>query len=144
MRHSKTFRKFSRTPAHRRALLRNLATSFFEHGSITTTIHKAKDLRRVVEPLITLAGEDDLHRRRKAYSYLQSKEVVQKLFTEIGPKYKQRTGGYTRVLRTIVRPGDAAEMAIIQLVTDEAPKPQPKKTSKKANKAEIQDAEVVE
>ncbi|MCL4136036.1 UNVERIFIED_CONTAM: hypothetical protein GTU68_059283 [Idotea baltica] len=148
MRHKKAFRKFSRTPAHRRSMFRNLATSLLEHGSIITTVHKAKDLRRVVEPFITLGGEDTLHNRRKAYSFLKSKEVVQKLFNEIGPKFKERPGGYTRVVRTMTRPGDAAEMAVIQLVEEELalkPKKEKAKTEKKpvAKKAKAE-KEVVE
>lgn len=149
MRHKKAFRKFSRTPAHRRAMFRNLATSLLEHGSIITTVHKAKDLRRVVEPFITLGGEDTLHNRRKAYSFLKSKEVVQKLFNEIGPKFKERPGGYTRVVRTISRPGDAAEMAVIQLVQDELalnPKAKTDQNSevKKAKKEVVEEVSVSE
>lgn len=90
MRHQKSLRKFGRTPAHRRAMFRNLATSLLEHERCETTVEKAKDLRRVVEKLITLAGEDTLHRRRRAYSYLQRKDVVHKLFAEIGPRYRER------------------------------------------------------
>lgn len=135
MRHKKAFRKFSRTPAHRRAMFRNMATSFLEQETITTTVHKAKDLKKVVEPLITLAGTDNLHRRRKAYSYLKCKKVVQKLFTEIGPSFKERPGGYTRVVRVGNRPGDAAEMAVIQLVKDEL-KLNPKKKEKVEAKKE--------
>ena len=119
MRHQKALRKFSRTPAHRRALFRNLATSLLLHEKIETTLAKAKDLRRVAEKLITLGGEDTLHRRRQAYSYLQSKSVVHKLFAEIGPRYKARPGGYTRVVRTGNRAGDAAAMAVIELVQEE-------------------------
>lgn len=120
MRHQKSLRKFGRTPAHRRAMFRNLATSLLEHERCETTVEKAKDLRRVVEKLITLAGEDTLHRRRRAYSYLQRKDVVHKLFAEIGPRYRERPGGYTRVVRTRYRAGDSAEMAIIELVGDSA------------------------
>lgn len=119
MRHSKTFRKFSRTPAHRQAMFRNMATELLRHESFETTIWKAKDLRGVVERLITLAKEDNLHRRRQAYGYLQDKTVVHKLFTELGPRFNSRPGGYTRVLRTKRRAGDAAEMAVIQLVSQE-------------------------
>lgn len=144
MKHSVNFRKFSRTPSHRRSMFRNLATSLLEHGRLETTVPKAKDLRRVAEKLITLAGEDTLHRRRRAYQVLKSKAVVHKLFAEIGPQFKLRPGGYTRVLRTRRRPGDAAEMAIIELVREEySPKPQrePKRSSKKpeAKKPKAQD-----
>ena len=118
MRHLKSFRKFSRTPAHRRALFRSLATALLRDERCETTVEKAKDLRSVVEKLITGARTDTLHSRRQAYSYLLSKEVVHKLFAEIAPRYAERAGGYTRVLRTSHRHGDAAEMAIIELVRD--------------------------
>ena len=127
MRHLNAFRKFSRTAAHRRAMFRNMATSLFLHGKIETTVQKAKDLRRISEKLITLAREDTVHRRRQAYSYLQSKAVVHTLFAEIGPRYKGRPGGYTRIVRTGTRSGDAASMAIIALV-EEAYKPKEKKS----------------
>jgi large subunit ribosomal protein L17 len=120
MRHGKVLRKFGRTPSHRRAMFRNLATSLLLNEKCETTVHKAKDLRRVVEKLITLAGTDSLHRRRKALGYIQKKAVVHKLFTELGPRYKARPGGYTRVLRTRRREGDAAEMAVIELIQEEA------------------------
>ena len=116
MRHLKSFRKFSRTPAHRRALFRSLATSLLREERCVTTIEKAKDLRSVVEKLITNARTDSVHARRQAYAYLLSKEVVHKLFAEIAPRYAERPGGYTRVLKTGNRHGDAAEMAIIELV----------------------------
>lgn len=118
MRHYKAFRKFGRNTAHRRALLRNLATALLEHGRIKTTEQKAKDLRGVVEKYITLAKVDNLHNRRLAHSYLMDKEVVRKLFLEIAPKYVDRDGGYTRVLKLGRRAGDAAEMAYIDLVTE--------------------------
>ncbi|MGA1191563.1 MAG: 50S ribosomal protein L17 [Bdellovibrionota bacterium] len=119
MRHGKVLRKFGRAPSHRKAMLKNLASSLIKHERIETTLAKAKDLRRVSEKLITLAKEDSLHRRRQAYSYLPEKGVVHKLFAEIGPKFKQRPGGYTRILKTARRAGDAAEMAIIELVQEE-------------------------
>ena len=116
MRHANVFRRFSRTAAHRRSLFRNLATALLDHEKIETTVEKAKDLKRVLEELVTLAGTDSLARRRQAYGYLKDDLVVQKLFTEIGPRFKSRPGGYTRVIRTRVRPGDAADMAIIEFV----------------------------
>lgn len=116
MRHGKSLRKFSRTWSHRKALLRNLATSFFKHEKFETTVEKAKELRPLVEKLITLGRNDTLAARRQAYSYLMDKAVVHKLFTDIGPRSSGRNGGYTRVVRTRVRPGDAAELAIIALV----------------------------
>ena len=115
-------------------MFRNLATSLFEHGKIETTVAKAKDLRRVVEKLITVAGEDTLHRRRQAYGYITSKPVVHKLFAEIGPQFKTRPGGYTRVVRTRRRAGDAAEMAVIELVQEEY-KPAKKKGRRGSGKA---------
>lgn len=116
MRHGKALRQLSRNTSHRRALLRNMATSFFEVESFETTLPKAKELRPIVERLITLGKNDTLSSRRQAYSYLLSKAVVAKLFTDIGPRCSARNGGYTRIVRTRVRPGDAAEMAIIELV----------------------------
>lgn len=116
MRHGKTLRKLSRNASHRRALLRNLATSFIKHERFETTIQKAKELRPVVEKLITLGKNDTLDARRQAYSYLTSKAVVHKLFAEVGPRCKERNGGYTRIVRTRVRHGDAAELAVIELV----------------------------
>ncbi len=116
MRHNNARRKFNRTPAHRKALFRNLATQLIKHEKIETTVEKAKDLRGVVERLITLAKVDNLHNKRQAFSYLEEKEAVRKLFADIAPKYKERPGGYTRVTKTRVRPGDAAELAYIELV----------------------------
>ncbi len=121
MRHGKGLRNLSRTSSHRRALLRNMATSFLQVERFETTVPKAKELRPVVERLITLGKSDTLASRRQAYSYLLNKAVVHKLFTEIGPRCSARNGGYTRIVRTRVRPGDAAELAIIELV-DQAPK----------------------
>lgn len=141
MRHQNNFRKFSRNASHRRAMLRNMATSFFLHEKIETTLPKAKDLRRVVEKMITDAFEDTVHRRRFAYGYLMDKTVVHKLFTEIAPRFKDRAGGYTRVIRTRVRAGDAAEMALIELLseTKSATKPASQK-AKKAAKGEKSEA----
>ena len=102
--------------SHRKALLRNLATSFFKYERFETTVPKAKELRPVVERLVTLGKSDTLAARRQAYSYLLDKAVVHKLFTDIGPRNASRNGGYTRIVRTRVRPGDAAELAIIELV----------------------------
>jgi large subunit ribosomal protein L17 len=116
MRHGKGLRKLSRNMSHRKALLRNLATSFFKYERFETTVPKAKELRPVVERLVTLGKSDTLAARRQAYSYLLDKAVVHKLFTDIGPRNASRNGGYTRIVRTRVRPGDAAELAIIELV----------------------------
>jgi large subunit ribosomal protein L17 len=97
-------------------MFRNLATSLIEHERFETTVQKAKDLRRVVEKLVTLAATDNLHNRRLAHSYLTNKNSVHKLFAEVGPRFKGRAGGFTRVIRTRVRVGDAAEMAMIEFV----------------------------
>jgi large subunit ribosomal protein L17 len=97
-------------------MYKNMATSFLNHEAIKTTLPKAKELRRVVEPLITMAGDDSVANRRLAFSRLRDKEAVGKLFTELGPRFKERPGGYTRILKCGFRPGDQAPMAIIELV----------------------------
>jgi large subunit ribosomal protein L17 len=117
MRHGhKKGRKLNRTPSHRSAMLRNLATSLFRHGRIETTTAKAKELRPYAERLITLAKRGDLHARRLAASKIQDREVLGSLFAEIGPRFAQRPGGYTRILRIGTRKGDAAETSLIELV----------------------------
>ncbi|MCL7487940.1 MAG: 50S ribosomal protein L17 [Desulfobulbaceae bacterium] len=116
MRHRKAGRKLGRTAAHRKAMLRNMVTSLFEHERIVTTVPKAKEARRVADKMITLAKRGDLHARRQAHSYIQSKDVVAKLFDEIQGQFADRQGGYTRIIRTGVRQGDAAPMAILELV----------------------------
>lgn len=117
MKHRKKFRKFGRDSAHRKAMLANMAASLIQHERIVTTVEKAKDLRGVVERLITRAGEDTVANRRQVYNkWITQKPIVHKLFTELGPRYKNRPGGYTRVLRTGTRSGDAADQAIIELV----------------------------
>ena len=119
MRHRKAGRRLNRTSAHRRAMFRNMAVSLLQHEGIHTTLPKAKELRRVVEPLITLAGEDTVAHRRRAFDKLRDRQIVGKLFTELGPKYKDRPGGYTRVLKNGYRPGDKAPMAYVELVDRE-------------------------
>jgi large subunit ribosomal protein L17 len=116
MRHLKQGRKLGRTAAHRKALLRNLATALLEHDRIITTEAKAKELRRVADKLVTLGKRGDLHARRQALQVIRSNAVVRKLFDEIAPRFATRNGGYTRVLRLGYRPGDAAAMAVIELV----------------------------
>jgi len=112
--------------------LRNLATSFIKHERFETTVEKAKELRPVVERLITLGKDDNVHSRRQAYSYLMDKTVVHKLFTDIGVRVKSRNGGYTRIVRTRYRNGDAAQMAVIELVDRAGEKAvEPKKAEKK-------------
>ena len=116
MRHRKSGRRLGRNSSHRKAMFRNMATSLLRHETIRTTLPKAKELRRVVEPLITLAKEDGVANRRLAFDRLRDKEAVGKLFKEVGPRFKDRPGGYLRILKTGPRPGDAAPMAIVQLV----------------------------
>jgi large subunit ribosomal protein L17 len=116
MRHLKQGRKLGRTTAHRKALLRNLATALLEHERIITTEPKAKELRRVADKLVTLGKRGNLHARRQALQTVQSNAVVQKLFNEIAPRFAERQGGYTRIIRLGYRPGDAAAMAVIELV----------------------------
>jgi large subunit ribosomal protein L17 len=116
MRHLKQGRKLGRTSAHRKALLRNLATALMEHERIITTEAKAKELRRVADKLVTLGKRGDLHARRQALQVIRSNAVVRKLFDEVAPRFAERHGGYTRVLRLGYRPGDAAAMAVIELV----------------------------
>jgi large subunit ribosomal protein L17 len=116
MRHHLSGRQLSRNSAHRHALMRNMSVSLLRHETIRTTLPKAKELRRVVEPLITLAKSDDLAKRRIAFSRLRDSEVVEKLFADLGPRFKARPGGYTRILRMVPRPGDSAPMALMQLV----------------------------
>jgi len=116
MRHHLTGRQLSRNSAHRHALLRNMSVALLRHGTIRTTTPKAKELRRVVEPLITLAKTDSEQRRRLAFARLRDAAIVEKLFTELGPRFKARPGGYTRILHMMPRPGDSAPMALMQLV----------------------------
>ena len=116
MRHGKTHRKFNRRSDHRRSMLANLAASLIKHEQITTTLPKAKDLRPVVEKLVTLGKRGDLHARRQAISQMRDLAMVKKLFEVIGPRYKERAGGYTRVLKAGFRYGDSAPVAVIEFV----------------------------
>ncbi len=116
MRHRKAGRRLGRTTSHRAATLKSLAVSLFRHNAIETTLPKSKELRIFAEPLITLAKVDNVHNRRRAFAALRDKEVVKKLFNEIGPSFAQRPGGYTRILRLGFRKGDAAPVARIELV----------------------------
>ena len=165
MRHQLSGRQLSRNAPHRQAMFRNMAASLLRHETIRTTVPKAKELRRVVEPLITLGKDDSDANRRRAFAQLRDAEVVVKLFETLGPRFKARPGGYTRILRMNPRPGDAAEMALMQLLdqpeladTDAAPstegeeakpakKAAPKKkaaskrVSKKAVKSDAEKAE---
>lgn len=116
MRHNKSGRKLNRNSSHRKAMFSNMANSLFDHEIIKTTLPKAKELRRVAEPLITLSKSDSVSNRRLAFSKLRDKEMVGKLFNELAPRYKDRPGGYTRILKCGFRSGDAAPMAYIELV----------------------------
>lgn len=116
MRHRKAGRHLNRTSSHRKAMFSNMATSLFRHELIKTTLPKAKELRRVAEPLITLAKSDSVHARRLAFARLRDKEIVGKLFVELGPRYLERPGGYLRILKCGFRAGDAAPMAYVELV----------------------------
>jgi len=152
MRHRNSGRQLSRNASHRHALMRNMATSLLRHETIRTTVPKAKELRRVVEPLITLAKIDSLGKRRLAFSRLRDVAIVEKLFTDLGPRFKARAGGYTRILKMEPRPGDSADMALMQLVesaavpaekTEEPAKgaKAPRKSKKKADDGDAAAAE---
>lgn len=121
MRHQKSGRQLNRNSSHRKAMFRNMACSLFEHEVIKTTLPKAKELRRVAEPLITLAKNDSVANRRLAFARMGSKQAVGKLFSDIAPRFADRPGGYTRILKCGFRPGDAAPMAFIELVDREIP-----------------------
>ena len=121
MRHHLSGRQLSRNSPHRHALMRNMSVSLLRHETIRTTLPKAKELRRVVEPLITLAKVDGDANRRLAFSRLRDTQIVEKLFADLGPRFKARPGGYTRILRMNPRPGDSAPMALMQLVDGPAP-----------------------
>jgi large subunit ribosomal protein L17 len=116
MRHRKSGRQLNRNSSHRKAMFKNMASSLFRHEIIRTTLPKAKELRRVAEPLITMAKEDSVANRRLAFSRLRDKEMVGKLFNELGKRYQSRPGGYLRILKCGFRPGDNAPMAIVELV----------------------------
>jgi large subunit ribosomal protein L17 len=116
MRHRHSGRQLSRNSTHRHAMLRNMSVSLLRHETIRTTLPKAKELRRVVEPFITLAKSDSDANRRVAFSRLRDTAIVEKLFSDLGPRFKARPGGYTRILRMMPRPGDSAPMALMQLV----------------------------
>ena len=118
MHHRKTGRRLGRNSSHRKAMFKNMAVSLLRHETIRTTLPKAKELRRVVEPLITMAKNDGVAQRRRAFDRLRDKEAVGKLFTEIGPRYVNRPGGYLRILKAGLRPGDAAPMAVVKLVEE--------------------------
>lgn len=116
MRHRQSGRKLNRNSSHRKAMFRNMAVSLMHHEMIRTTLPKAKELRRVAEPLITIAKSDSVAKRRLAFSRLRDRDAVTKLFNDLGPRYKNRPGGYLRILKCGFRPGDKAPMAIVELI----------------------------
>ena len=116
MRHRQSGRKLNRNSSHRKAMFSNMAAALMRHEVISTTLPKAKELRRVAEPLITMAKSDSVHKRRLAFARLRDREVVTKLFNELGPRYQNRPGGYLRILKTGFRAGDKAPMALVELV----------------------------
>jgi len=133
MRHKKSGRQLNRNASHRKAMFKNMATSLFLHEFIKTTLPKAKELRRVAEPLITISKTDSVANRRLAFARLRDKEIVKKLFTELGPRMKDRPGGYLRILKCGYRTGDNAPMAYVELVDRaEASPAVTQKTNKKA------------
>ena len=134
MRHGHGLRKLNRTTSHRLAMLRNMTNSLLRHETITTTLPKAKELRRVVEPMITLGKKPSLANRRLAFNRLRDREMVGKLFDDLGPRYAKRNGGYLRILKSGFRKGDNAPMALV-LLLDQPEKPaEDKKEDKKADK----------
>lgn len=134
MRHGKSGRRLGRTTSHREAMFRNMVTSFLNHEKITTTDAKAKEIRSVAEKMITLGKRGDLHSLRQAASYIREKSVVTKLFSTIAPRYKDRLGGYTRIVKLGIRQGDAAPISLIELVEEEM---KPQKARKQPAKAVI-------
>jgi large subunit ribosomal protein L17 len=146
MRHHLSGRQLSRNSSHRHALMRNLAIALLRYETIRTTVPKAKELRRVVEPIITLGKTDTIASRRRAFAQLRDADLVEKLFADVGPRFKARAGGYTRILKMEPRPGDSAPMALVALVdkaaakTEAAPQPEaaakPKRAKKSAPAAE--------
>lgn len=146
MRHGKKFNHLGRTASHRSALLSNMACSLIEHKRINTTVAKAKALRVYVEPILTKAKEDSTHNRRIAFSYLQSKEAVAELFRTVAPKIATRNGGYTRIIKTGFRPGDAADTALIELVDFNElynPNAEEKKATRRSRRSTKKEAAVV-
>lgn len=146
MRHHLSGRQLSRNSAHRHALMRNMSVSLLRHETIRTTLPKAKELRRVIEPLITLAKRDAEANRRIAFSRLRDAAMVEKLFEDLGKRFKTRPGGYTRILRMVARPGDCAPMALMQLVDGaaspaaEEPTARKKGTARRAKSAAQEEA----
>jgi large subunit ribosomal protein L17 len=144
MRHNKSGRRLGRTTSHRVAMFRNMVTSFLTHERIVTTDAKAKELRPIAEKMITLGKKGDLHAIRQAASYIRDKETVTKLFSTIAPRYKERAGGYTRIIKLGIRPGDAAPLSVIEFVEEEITKKAPKKKAKKPAPVKVAEVAVLE
>lgn len=145
MRHRKSGRQLNRNSSHRKAMYKNMASSLFEHELIKTTLPKAKELRRVAEPLITLAKEDSVANRRLAFARLRNKDMVKKLFDDLGPRFKTRPGGYVRVLKAGFRQDDNAPMAIVELVQGEVEaKPAKEKAPKAKAAPKVEEAKAEE
>jgi len=149
VRHARTGKKLGRDSAHRKALYSNLAGALIEHGRIRTTVTKAKAVKPLAEQMITLGRRGDLHARRQATSFLRSRDVVHKLFAEVAPLFKDRPGGYTRIVKIGPRPGDSAEMAYLELVDEEyvakereARTPEPAEEEAATESEEVSDTEV--
>lgn len=146
MRHNVGYRKLGRTSSHRRALLRNMASDLFRHERLKTTLPKARELRPYAEKLITLARRDDLHARRQVASHIADRAIVKKLFDTLGPRFATRPGGYTRALKLGPRPGDGADMAIVELVGSEPTfkKQKQDKKTRRDRRAKAKEKEVAE
>jgi large subunit ribosomal protein L17 len=143
VRHQRAGKKLGRDSAHRKALYSNLAGALIEHGRIKTTVTKAKAVKPIAEQMITLGRRGDLHARRQATAFLRSRDVVHKLFAEVAPRFKERPGGYSRIIKIGPRPGDAAEMVYLELVEDEvAPKPRRRAAAAAATAAAVPEAPV--
>lgn len=138
MRHNKSGRRLGRTTSHRIAMFRNMVTSFLAHERIVTTDAKAKELRPIAEKLITLGKQGDLHAVRQAASYIRDKQTVTKLFSVIAPRYKERPGGYTRIVKLGIRPGDTAQMSVIELVEEQLPQKSKAKTDKPKQPVQVE------
>jgi large subunit ribosomal protein L17 len=123
MRHRKAGRKLGRTTSHRKAMLRNIVTSFMKHEKIVTTDAKAKELRKIAEKIITLGKKDNLHARRQVLSFIRDRAVVKKLFEELSPRYSERDGGYSRIVKVGYREGDNAPMSVIELISEKGKRP---------------------
>jgi len=144
MRHNKAGRRLGRTTSHRIAMFRNMVTSFLTHERIVTTDAKAKELRPIAEKLITLGKQGDLHSVRQAASYIRDKKTVTKLFSVIAPRYKERAGGYTRIVKLGIRPGDTAQLSVIELVEEQLPQSRAPKAPKAKVSVQVEAKEKVE